>query len=67
MAFVQEGQPQKKADRRGPAYAYNVKVLRDQEKEIARRAETAYERVVANWTPRPSKAVRGRLKSERLE
>ncbi|KOX57570.1 transposase [Streptomyces purpurogeneiscleroticus] len=64
---LQAGQPQKKGNQRGPAYAYNVKALRDQEMEIARRAETAYERVVAHWTPRPSKAVRGRLKSARLE
>jgi transposase len=64
---LQAGQPQKKGNQRGPAYAYNVKALRDQEMEIARRAETAYERVVAHWTPRPSKAVRGRLKSARLD
>lgn len=64
---LQAGQPQKKGNQRGPAYAYNVKALRDQEMEIARRAETAYERVVAHWTPRPSKTVRGRLKSARLE
>jgi transposase len=64
---LQAGQPQKKGNQRGPAYAYNIKALRDQEMEIARRAETAYERVVAHWTPRPSKTVRGRLKSARLE
>ncbi|ACA18524.1 transposase IS116/IS110/IS902 family protein [Methylobacterium sp. 4-46] len=59
---LQAGLPQKKGNRRGPAYAYNVKALREQEMEIARRAETAYEQVVAHWTPRPSKAARGRLK-----
>jgi hypothetical protein len=64
---LQAGQPQKKGNQRGPAYAYNVKALRDQEMEIARRAETAYERVVAHWTPHPPKAVRGRLKPARLE
>ncbi|APT30187.1 hypothetical protein MCBMB27_00896 [Methylobacterium phyllosphaerae] len=63
---LQASQPQK-GNQRGPAYAYNIKALRDQEMEIDRRAETAYERVVAHWTPRPSKAVRGRLKSARLE
>ena len=36
---LQAGQPQKKGNRRGPAYAYNVKELREQEREIARRAE----------------------------
>ena len=36
---LQAGQPQKKGNRRGPAYAYNVKELREQEMEIARRAE----------------------------
>ena len=30
------GQPQKKGNKPGPAYAYNVKALRDQEMEIAR-------------------------------
>lgn len=64
---LQAGQPQKKGNQRGPAYAYNVKALRDQEMEIVRRAETAYERVVAHWTPHPPKAVRGRLKPARLE
>ncbi|WP_236960080.1 hypothetical protein [Methylobacterium durans] len=59
---LQAGLPQKKSNRSGPAYAYNVKALREQEMEIARWAETAYEHVVAHWTPRPSKAVHGRLK-----
>ena len=59
---LQAGQPQKKGNRRGPAYAYNVKALRDQEMRVARHAEQAYEHFVAQWqtaTPRP---VRGRLK-----
>ncbi len=47
---LQASQPQK-GNQRGPAYAYNIKALRDQEMEIDRRAETAYERVVAHWTP----------------
>jgi len=63
---LQAGLPQKKGNRRGPAYAYNVKALRDQEMEIARRAETAYEQFVAHWTPRPTRAARGRLKPARL-
>jgi hypothetical protein len=63
---LQAGLPQKKGNRRGPAYAFNVKALRDQEMEIARRAETAYEQFVAHWTPRPTRAARGRLKPARL-
>ena len=49
---LQAGQPAKKGNRRGPAYAYNIKELRVQEMEIARRAEAAYERAVAHWTPK---------------
>ena len=30
--------------------------------EVARRAEAAYERSVAHWTPKPPKEVRGRPK-----
>ena len=63
---LQAGQPAKKGNRRGPAYAYNVKGARDQEMEIARRAEAAYEQIVAHWTPKPPKEVRGRLKSAGL-
>ena len=55
---LQAGQPAKKGNRRGPAYAYNVKELRDREMEIARRAEAAYEQTVAHWTPKPPKEVR---------
>jgi transposase len=63
---LQAGQPQRKGNRRGPAYAYNVKELREQEMEIARRAEATYERSVAQWRPRASKEVRERLKPARL-
>lgn len=59
---LQAGQPQKKGNRRGPAYAYNVKALREQEAEIARHAEQAYERFVAQWETRPKAKVRERLK-----
>jgi transposase len=59
---LQAGQPQKKGNRRGPAYAYNVKELREQEREIARRAEAVYEQAAAHWKPKPLKEVRGRLK-----
>ena len=60
---LQAGRPQKKGNRRGPAYAYNVKELREQEMDVARRAEAAYEHFVERWSPRPPKGmVRGRLK-----
>jgi transposase len=38
---LQAGQPAKKGSKRGPAYAYNVKELRDREMEAARQAEHA--------------------------
>lgn len=41
------GQPQKKGNRRGPGYAYNVKELRQQEARIAEHAERSYETFVA--------------------
>jgi hypothetical protein len=47
------GKPQKKGSARGPAYAYNVKALRNQEMEIAERAQESYEHFVAAWQPRP--------------
>ena len=34
---LQAGLPQKKGRRRDPAYAYNLKALRDQERQIAER------------------------------
>jgi transposase len=65
---LQAGKPQNKGNRRGPAYAYNVKALRKQEMRIAERAEQNYEHFVAHWQPRPaSKRARGRLKPAGLE
>jgi transposase len=46
---LQAGQPTRKGNKRGAAYAYNVKELRDREIEIARHAEQAYERFVSQW------------------
>ena len=43
---LQAGKPQAKGNRRGPAYAYNVKALRDQEMRIAEQAERSYEQFV---------------------
>ena len=50
---LQAGRPQRKGNVRGPAYAYNVKALRDQEARIAERAEKGYERFVAAWHRHP--------------
>ncbi len=46
---LQAGQPARKGNKRGTAYAYNVKALRDAEIELARHAEEAYERFVSQW------------------
>ena len=65
---LQASRPQQKGNRRGPAYAYNVKALREQEMQIARQAEQSYERFVTAWRPRsPRERVRGRLKPARPE
>ena len=48
---LQAGQPMRKGNMRGPAYAYNVKELRDREIDVARQAERAYEHAVRNWQP----------------
>ena len=65
---LQAGRPQQKGNRRGPAYAYNVKALREREMQIARQAEQSYERFVAAWRPRPPRdRVRGHLKPTRPE
>jgi len=49
---LQAGQPARKGNKRGPAYAYNVKALRDREIELARHAEQANERFVSQWQRR---------------
>jgi transposase len=49
---LQAGQPVRKGNKRGAAYAYNVKVLRDREIELARHAEQAYEQFVSHWQRR---------------
>ena len=50
---LQAGEPQKKGNKRGPAYAYNIKALREQEMTIAKQAEQSYERLVERWKTRP--------------
>jgi transposase len=47
------GKPQNKGNKRGPAYAYNVKALRDQEMKVAEQAEKSYEHFVGQWRTRP--------------
>lgn len=65
---LQAGKPQQKGNARGPAYAYNIKSLREQEMRIAEQAEKSYQRFVEHWTPRRSKdQVRERLKPARPE
>jgi hypothetical protein len=64
---LQAGKPQKKGNKPGAAYAYNVKALRDQEMRIAEQAEKAYEHFVDRWQARPGDKVRGRLKPAGLE
>ncbi len=65
---LQAGLPQKKGNQPGPAYAYNVKTLRDQELELARQAERNYARFVDRWKTRPSKGgARERLNPARNE
>lgn len=49
------GVPPKKGNKRGASYAYHVKELRDQEVQIAERAEKSYEHFVAAWRTYPPK------------
>lgn len=55
---LQAGQPARKGNKRGAAYAYNIKELRDREIELARHAEQAYERFVSQWQRRGNSARR---------
>ena len=65
---LQAGRPHKKGNRSGPAYAYNIKALRDREIDLARQAEKSCERFVGAWRPRkPRAGARGRLKPARPE
>jgi len=65
---IQAGLPQKKGNQPGPAYAYNVKALRDQELALAQQAERNYARFVDRWKTQPSKGgARERLNPARNE
>jgi hypothetical protein len=56
---LQAGKPTSKGNKRGPAYAYNVKALRDREMAIAEQAERAYEHLVAQWRQKPGRRRTG--------
>ncbi|WP_234891793.1 IS110 family transposase [Sinorhizobium meliloti] len=65
---LQTGKAQKKGNKPGPAHAYNVEKLRDQERRVAEQAQRGYERFVETWRPRPpDEKARGRLNPARLE
>jgi transposase len=55
---LQAGQPARKGNKRGTAYAYNIKELRDREIDLARHAEQAYERFVSQWQRRGKRKQR---------
>lgn len=52
---LQAGAPMRKGSRRGAAYAYNIKELRDHEIAMAEQAQRAYEEFVSRWQPRRPK------------
>jgi transposase len=53
---LKAGAPSEKGKgRRGSAYAYNLKELRDQERGSSEQAEKIYEHLVRQWTPRGPK------------
>jgi transposase len=63
---LQAGQPARKGNQRGAAYAYNIKELRDREIAVARHAEQAYQRFVSQWQRRGNAKQRtGAAKEER--
>jgi transposase len=65
---LQAGKPQKKGNSRGPAYAYNVKELRNREMRVAEQAQKSYEHFIEAWRPRPPKGqARERLNPARKE
>jgi transposase len=56
---LQAGRPMQKGNKRGPTFAYNIKVLRNREMAIAEQAERAYQHFVARWQPKPTMKRRG--------
>ena len=61
---LQAGQPARKGNKRGAAYTYNIKELRDREIDLARHAEQAYERFVSQWQRRGKRKQRTGAASE---
>ena len=61
---LQAGQPVRKGNKRGAAYTYNIKELRDREIELARHAEQAYEQFVSKWQRRGTAKQRTGAASE---
>ena len=61
---LQAGQPARKGNKRGAAYGYNIKELRDREIELARHAEQAYERFVSQWQRHGNSTLRTGAASE---
>ena len=61
---LQAGEPARKGNKRGAAYAYNIKELRDREIDLARHAEQAYERFVSQWQRRGKRKQRTGAASE---
>lgn len=61
---LKAGQPARKGSKPGPAYAYNIKALRDREIDLARHAEQAYDRFVSQWQPRRPKRRTGAANEE---
>jgi hypothetical protein len=65
---IKAGLPSKRGGNKpGRARAYNVKALRDKERELVAQAEAAYGRFVAAWSERPKVSTRraGAAKEER--
>ena len=63
---LQAGQPEKKGNKGGAAYAYNIKELCNREIDVARHAEHAYEQFVSRWQRRgPAKRRTGAANEER--
>jgi len=48
---LQAGQPMRRSNKRRTSHAYHVEELRNQQIEVARQAEGAYEHPVRNWQP----------------
>ena len=61
---LQAGQPARKGNKRGAAYAYNIKELRNRKIELVRHAEQAYERFVRQWQRRGTTKQRTGVASE---